>query len=322
MTVTTDKDRYDPGETATLVIQSPFQTARALAVVEEPEGRFRYDWVDIANGFGRYAVPIRKAQMPQLAVHFLVMRGRLAVPVSATAPFDQGKPTTLAATKWVTVNPTDNRVNVSFDAPAEARPAQEFDLVLHLADARGRPLAGEATVWMVDQAVLSLAKEAPLDPLPAFIVDRPSTMAARDTRNMAFGVIPLQETPGGDENGDFGMENISVRKNFTPVPLYVPRVKVRGGRHRPRARQAAGHADRVHAAGRGGQRPRPVRLRHRADAGAPADGGAAGPAPLRPPRRQLQRRADRPRGGGPGRRRAGGDLGRQPGRDRRQAGCP
>ncbi len=226
VTVSTDKDQYDPGETATLVIQSPFQTARALAVVEEPEGRFRYDWVDITNGFGRYAVPIRKEQMPHLTVHFLLMRGRLPTPMPATSPFDQGKPTTLAATKWVTVNPVDNRVNVTFEAPAETRPAQEFDLVLRLADARGRPAAGEATVWMVDQAVLSLAKEAPLDPLPAFIVDRPSMMAARDTRNMAFGVIPLQETPGGDEAGDFGMENISVRKNFTPVPLYEPRVKI------------------------------------------------------------------------------------------------
>ncbi len=226
VTVTTDKDKYDPGETATLLVQSPFQTARALAIVEEPEGRFRYDWVDIANGFGRYSVPIRKQQMPRLAVHFLLMRGRLATPVPATSPFDQGKPTTLAATKWVTVNPTDNRVNVTFEAPAEARPAQEFDLIVHMADARGRPAAGEATVWMVDQAVLSLAKEAPLDPLPAFIVNRPSTMAARDTRNMAFGVIPLQETPGGDEAGDLGMENISVRKNFTPVPLYEPRVKI------------------------------------------------------------------------------------------------
>ncbi len=225
VTVTTDKDRYDPGETATLLIQSPFQTARALAVVEEPEGRFRYDWVDIANGFGRYPVKLRKEETPRLAVHFLLMRGRLPGAIVPGAPFDQGKPTTLAATHWVTVNPTDNRVNVTFDAPAEARPAQAFDMVLHLADARGNPVPGEATVWMVDQAVLSLAREAPLDPLPAFIVDRPSTMAARDTRNMAFGVIPLQENPGGDENGDFGMANISVRKNFTPVPFYDPRVK-------------------------------------------------------------------------------------------------
>jgi uncharacterized protein YfaS (alpha-2-macroglobulin family) len=226
VTVSTDKDRYDPGETATLLIQSPFQTARAVAIVEEPEGRFRYDWVDIANGFGRYMLPVRKQQVPRLAVHFLVMRGRLPAPPGPMAPFDQGKPVTLAATKWVTVNPTDNEVKVSFEAPAEARPAQEFDLVLHLADAAGHPLAGEATVWMVDQAVLSLAKEQPLDPLPAFIVDRPTRMVARDTRSMAFGIIPLTEAPGGDEAGDFGMANISVRKNFTPVPFYEPRVKV------------------------------------------------------------------------------------------------
>ncbi len=226
VTVSTDKDRYDPGETATLLIQSPFQSGRALAVVEEPENRFRYDWVEIANGFGRYAVPIRMVQVPKLTVHFLLMRGRLPGALNPAAPFDQGKPVTLAATAGITVNPTENRLIVTFEAPAQVRPAQEFDLVLRLSDAAGRPVSGEATVWMVDQAVLALAKEQPLDPLPAFIVDRPARMVARDTRNMAFGVIPLAEAPGGDEAGDFGMENISVRKNFTPVPLYEPRVKV------------------------------------------------------------------------------------------------
>lgn len=226
VTLSTDKPRYVPGETATLLVQSPFQTGRALAVVEEPEGRFRYDWVDIANGFGRYAVPIRKVQTPKLAVHMLLMRGRLPGPINPAAPFDQGKPVTLAATTSIAVSPVENRLRVTFDAPLQARPAQEFDLVLHLADSDGHPVAGEATVWMVDQAVLALAKEAPLDPLPDFLVDRPARMVARDTRNMAFGVIPLAEAPGGDEAGDFGMENISVRKNFTPVPLYQPRVKV------------------------------------------------------------------------------------------------
>ena len=225
VTVTADHDRYNPGETATLVIQSPFQTARALAIIEQPEGRFGYAWVDIANGFGRLALPVRKQQVPRLAVHFLVMRGRLPGPTPVGAPFDQGKPVTLAATKWVTVTPVENQVKVTFEAPATARPAQEVDLLLHLADAAGHPLAGEATVWMVDQAVLALAREQPLDPLPQFIVERPTRMAARDTRSMAFGVIPLAEAAGGDGVGDFGMENISVRKNFTPVPFYEPRVK-------------------------------------------------------------------------------------------------
>jgi uncharacterized protein YfaS (alpha-2-macroglobulin family) len=225
VTITIDRDKYDPGQTASLIIQSPFQTARALIITEQPEGHFTYDWVEITHGFGRTTVPIRKEQMPRLAVHALLMRGRLPGTPGPGAPFDLGKPVTLARTKFIDVNPVENEVNVAFEAPAEARPAQMIDLVVHLADAHGNPLAGEATVWLVDQAVLSLAKEQKLDPLPTFIVDRPSRMTAYDTRNMAFGILPLSENPGGAENGEGGMANISVRKNFTPVPFYAPRVK-------------------------------------------------------------------------------------------------
>jgi uncharacterized protein YfaS (alpha-2-macroglobulin family) len=226
--VATDKEAYAPGETATLVVQSPFQNARALAVMEEPDGRFRYDWVEIANGFGRYEVTLTKTQMPKLAVHFLVMRGRLADSApNATAPFDQGKPVTVAATKWIAVTPVKHIVTAALEYPQRARPAQDVEVTLRLTDDGGRPVAGEAVFWMVDQAVLSIAREQPLDPLPKFIVERPTKLAARDTRNMAFGVIPLEEAPGGDEAGDdWGIENISVRKNFTPVPIYLPKVAV------------------------------------------------------------------------------------------------
>ncbi|MDE2362970.1 MAG: alpha-2-macroglobulin [Hyphomicrobiales bacterium] len=228
-TVTSDKDSYAPGETATLVVQSPFQTARALAIVEEPSGQFRYDWVDVANGYARYPLTLAKEEMPKLAVHFLIMRGRLPdTAPNSSAPFDQGKPVTIAATKWVNVTPVRNIVTAKLEYPAKARPGQEVEVALRLSDETGAPLAGEATFWMVDQAVLSLAKERPLDPLPSFIVEWLSTMAARDTRNMAFGVLPLEEIPGGDQGLDeWGAEtNISVRKNFTPVPIYLPGVKV------------------------------------------------------------------------------------------------
>lgn len=227
--VTLEKDSYAPGETATLVIQSPFQSGRALAIVEEPGGAYRYDWVDIANGYGRYAVALAKEHTPKLAVHFLVMRGRLADNApNPTAPFDLGKPVTIAATKWINVTPVKNIVTAKLDYPQKARPGQEVEVTLRLTDDLGQPLAGEATFWMVDQAVLSLAKEKPLDPLPNFIVSRPTKMAARDTRNMAFGIIPLEETPGGDIGlAEWGAENnISVRKNFTPVPIYLPKVVV------------------------------------------------------------------------------------------------
>lgn len=229
-TITSDKDKYTPGETATLIIQSPFQNASALAIVEEPNGVYEYRFVDIVNGFGRYALPVKKEQTPRLAVHFLIMRGRLtdSAPQPA-ANFDQGKPITIAATKWIDVSPIKNIVNVKLEHPAKARPGQQVEVTLRLTDDAGKPLSGEATFWMVDQAVLSLAKERPLDPLPDFIVPRETKMAARDTRNLAFGVIPLEEISGGDGEGlqEWGAENnISVRKNFTPVPIYLPSVKI------------------------------------------------------------------------------------------------
>jgi hypothetical protein len=37
--VSTERDAYDPGDTAILVLKSPFQSAQALAVVEAPEGK-------------------------------------------------------------------------------------------------------------------------------------------------------------------------------------------------------------------------------------------------------------------------------------------
>jgi uncharacterized protein YfaS (alpha-2-macroglobulin family) len=228
-TVTPDRAKYAPGETAALLVQSPFQSARALAIVEQPSGVYDYKFFDISNGFGRFFFSVKKEQGPKLAVHFLIMRGRLkdSAPL-ASASFDQGKPVTIAATKWIEVTPVKNIATVKIEAPQKARPGQEVDVTLRVSDDEGKPLPGEATFWMVDQAVLSLAKEQPLDPLANFIVARETKMAARDTRNMAFGVIPLEEIPGGDGSLDeWGAENnISVRKNFTPVPIYLPSVKI------------------------------------------------------------------------------------------------
>jgi hypothetical protein len=229
LAVVADKSEYRPGETAALVLESPFQRGRALAVIEAPEGNV-YQWLAVEGGTAAFKVPIHGNYAPRLPVHFLLERGRVPgtspQPGSAT---DLGKPATVAATSWLKVLPVDNRVEVKLAYPAKARPGQKIEIAVSLADPQGRPLPGEVTLWLVDQAVLALGREQRLDPLPDFITRVVSRLTIGDSRNLAFGFLPFAENPGGEvsakEPGGL-LDRVTVRRNFKPVPYWNPGIMV------------------------------------------------------------------------------------------------
>jgi alpha-2-macroglobulin len=226
--VFTDKTKYDPGMTASIVLQSPFQNARALAIVETPEGN-RYQWLDVEGGAATYKIQVEGHFTPRLPVHFVLMRGRL--PGTAPQPgnnTDLGKPVTMAATAWIEVNPVAHQMAIDLSYPATARPGQQIEMGISLKDPNGKPLSGEVTLWLVDQAVLALGKEQRLDPVPDFIRPVRSYLGIHDTRNMAFGILPFAEIPGGDQGKekDGLLDRTTIRRNFKTVPYYNPAIQV------------------------------------------------------------------------------------------------
>ncbi|MEK6698364.1 MAG: MG2 domain-containing protein [Nitrospirota bacterium] len=227
-TVTPDKAKYDPGMTASIVLQSPFQKARAVAVVETPDGN-KYHWIDVEGGTAVFNIAIQSNYAPRLPVHFILMRGRL--PGTGPAPgsgMDAGKPETMAATAWLDVNPLAHQAKVELEYPPVARPGEKIRVAISLKDPSGKPLSGEVTLWLVDQAVLSLGKEQRLDPVPDFIRQVHSFIKVHDSRNLAFGSLPFAENPGGDEGKEEEslLEKVTVRKNFKTVPYYNPLITV------------------------------------------------------------------------------------------------
>ena len=228
-TVSTDQPKYRPGQDASMVLQSPYQTGEALVVVEAPEGNL-YGWLPVRNGTATYSLPILDSYTPRLPVHFVLMRGRL----EGTAPSpangrDLGKPATVASTTWLEVDPLGNRVEVALNHPARALPGQEIEVEIQLRTPQGDPLSGQVCLWFVDQAVLSLGQEQRLDPLPDFLPPVFSRLRVRDTRNSIFGWLPLSLFPGGGE-GDtqkLGLfDRVTVRKDFRPVPYFNPAIEV------------------------------------------------------------------------------------------------
>lgn len=225
--VSGDQKSYVPGDVARLVLHSPFQQARALAVVEAQDGN-RYAWVEVRGGQGIFELEIEEHFTPRLPVHFLLFRGRLdGVEPQPGNNVDLGKPATLAATEWLDVEPRAHQMKIALDYPAQAQPGKTIDIDIELTAPDGSPLSGQVTLWLVDQAVLALGKEQRLDPLPDFVVTEPSLLDFKDTRGLVFGLLPFSEMPGGDGGVESSLFNRqTVRRNFVPVPYYEPDLRV------------------------------------------------------------------------------------------------
>ena len=158
------------------------------------------------------------------------MRGRLG---EGTTDDSRYRPQTVAGSVDLTVEPVKNRVAVTVEHPESARPGATVDLTITLRDEQKQPLAGEVTLWLVDAAVLSLAKEGPLDPLSRFVEPNPRSASVRDTRNTAVGrLLEQEEEPGGDgEEGEGygaggGLGKARIRKLFLSVPYYQATLQV------------------------------------------------------------------------------------------------
>jgi uncharacterized protein YfaS (alpha-2-macroglobulin family) len=231
---TSDRTSYISGDTAAVLLKSPFQEAHALVVVEGPTAN-TYHWVQVKQGQGIFRLPITGNMHPRLPVHFLLMRGRL--PGKNTrleaGQEDRAKPIAMANTIWLQVKPRDNQLELTLNHPQKNLPGTKMKMEIKMIDPDGRPLDGEVTLWLVDRAVLALGIEKPLDPLPSFIDPVRSMLRIRETRNQVVGNLSPEEVPGGDGGEEAEepsiFEKVTVRRTFKSVPYFNPGIRVQKG---------------------------------------------------------------------------------------------
>ncbi|HYD40248.1 MAG TPA: MG2 domain-containing protein, partial [Anaeromyxobacter sp.] len=224
--LTPDRQSYAPGAAARVVVESPVQAGRALVIVEDPAGN-TYRWMDVQGGKAVAEIKIEGRHVPNLPVHVVVLRGRIGEGATEDARY---RPQTVAGSLDLAVQPVKNQVDVDVAHPASVRPGAQIDLTVTLRDDQKQPVGGEVTLWLVDAAVLSLAKEGPLDPLTRFVEPNARATSVRDTRNAALGrILEQEEEPGGDgeeEEEDAGAPKPVVRKLFRTVPYYQATLQI------------------------------------------------------------------------------------------------
>ncbi|HEX6133759.1 MAG TPA: Ig-like domain-containing protein [Longimicrobiales bacterium] len=154
--VVADRDEYQPGDTARLLVQPPFHPAEAIVSIRGA-GVIAHDRL-------RIETPAHELKLPITDEHIGGVRVRVEV-VDAESGVRHAFGQTAIA-----VPPHARTLDVRI-APRDtlAAPGSEVTIDVEVRDADGRAAAGaEVAMWMVDEAILGLADFTLRDPLQTF----------------------------------------------------------------------------------------------------------------------------------------------------------
>ena len=179
----TDRKQYRVGQTARILIKSPFAGAHGLFTVERAGIVSRRPFT--LKGTSKWmTVPITRDLIPDAYVSVVLVRGRIKAPgKSKGAREDPGRPELKVGYARLGVSNTDNRLKVSVRPDrTEHRPGQRATVSFEVKDSRGRPARAELTVVVADEGVLSLIGHRTPDPMGVFYADRGLSVRTADNR--------------------------------------------------------------------------------------------------------------------------------------------
>jgi uncharacterized protein YfaS (alpha-2-macroglobulin family) len=260
VTLIPDKESYQPGDTAEILVQSPFSPAEGLLTLSR-SGIVSTQRFQVTDGTATLKIPILDEYTPNLNVQVdlngsavrtdaagQILTNLPARPAFATGQLDLKIPP-LQRTLSVTAVP---------DQP-ELQPGEETSVAVSVKDAAGNPVSGaEVSLVVVDEAILSLTNYTQADPIGVFYTDRPAdvlsqygrasivlvdptTLAQHAQQSLqksvempaaadAAGAMPMATQAMEESARAFGATNgaaqpqIRVRSDFNPLAAFAPAV--------------------------------------------------------------------------------------------------
>jgi uncharacterized protein YfaS (alpha-2-macroglobulin family) len=206
-----ERETYKLGETARILVPSPFAHAEALVTVER-EGVLSSERVQLGSA-GTIDIAIDQRFVPNAFVSVLLVKPLADAPEG---------PAFRVGTIELSADVRDRqlKVDVQPDA-AEKRPGEQVSVTLAVKDAAGKPVQSELTVFAVDEGVLTLTGYGTPDPFAALYAPHGLSVWTSDVRGSLQRLLAAaDEDKGGDEGGGGGSE--VMRSNFSAVAVYVP----------------------------------------------------------------------------------------------------
>jgi uncharacterized protein YfaS (alpha-2-macroglobulin family) len=214
-----NKKQYSVGDTAQVLVKSPFAEAEALVTVERA-GVYRSQKVTLKGAASTVSVPITDDLRPNAFVSVHLLRSAKTKGVGALYRMGYAD---------LPIDAEARRLDVAVSpSKKDFHPGEEVTVDVAVRTAQKQPAPAELTVYAVDEGVLMLTGYRTPDPLPVFTAPRPLQVATIESREsmaklglddfmvQAFGQSKGAEGGGGGE-GD-------ARQDFRTTAFFDPHV--------------------------------------------------------------------------------------------------
>ncbi len=212
-----DADEYKPGDTARILVKSPYERARALVTIER-EFVIESRVLEIEGSSSRIEVPVKLEHIPNVFISVLLVQGRTGE-ARADENADVGKPSFKMGYVKLSVNPFEKKLKVDVARDkSEFRPKDSVTLKFKVQDSRDAAVKACLSVAVVDVGVLNLIGYQTPDPFGRFYGERPLSVQSSETRLHVVGQREYGEK-GEDPGGGDGENMLSASPALTEVEL-------------------------------------------------------------------------------------------------------
>ena len=198
-----DSEEYRPGDTARILVKSPFPQAKALVTIER-ELILEHKIMDIQGSSEELEIPILSDHIPNIFISVLLVQGRTSEK-AADRNQDLGKPQFKLGYINLNVNPSEKQLKIDIQKDKENyKPREKVHLELKVRDSKGKGTQASLTLAVVDVGVLSLIGYETPDPFSVFYAQRPLSVQTSDTRLHLVGMREYGQK--GEDVGGGGEE--------------------------------------------------------------------------------------------------------------------
>lgn len=218
-----DRKSYEPGQTARILVKSPFKEAEAWITIERA-GVLREERRTLRGATPTIDVPITDDLRPNAYVSVVLVRGRSkAAPTKLDVP-DVGAPTFRMGYTELRLSPEKRRLKVGVTpSKREAGPGEQVSVEVAVRDSAGKPARAEVTLYAVDEGVLALASYETPDPLARLHSPRALRVRTLESRQALARIVGPAGALGLDKGRDGGGGGGSdLRRDFRAAAFYAP----------------------------------------------------------------------------------------------------